>query len=129
MTLLELLVVIAIVGLLVAMLMPAVQAARETARRAQCTNNLRQLAIALNNFESARQHFPSGSISRAYPADRTTPHTFYRWSALAQITPFLEQTTAYNALDSVRALVRAQFSGVSTKQSRCRFDGARVLMS
>ncbi len=81
-TLLELLVVMAIVGMLVALLMPAVQAARESARRVQCTNNIRQVALALVNFESARQHFPSGTISRPYPADRTTPHTFYRWSAL-----------------------------------------------
>jgi type II secretory pathway pseudopilin PulG len=97
--LLELLVVVAIIGLLVATLMPAVQAARESARRTQCTNNLRQLALALNHYESAHQLFPSGSISRAYAVDRTTPHTFYRWSALAQLTPFLEQSAAHDALD------------------------------
>jgi type II secretory pathway pseudopilin PulG len=99
MTLLELLVVIAIIALLVALLLPAIQAARESARRTQCVNNLRQLALALANFESARQQYPAGSISRAYEAVRTTPHSFYRWSALAQLTPFLEQTSAYNALD------------------------------
>jgi type II secretory pathway pseudopilin PulG len=98
-SLLEVLIVIAIISLLVAILIPAVQAARESARRAQCVNQLRQVAVALINFESARQHFPSGSISRAYAADRTTPHTFYRWSALAQVTPYLEQSVAYGGLD------------------------------
>ncbi len=99
-TLLELLVVIAIVGLLVVLLLPAVNAARSAARRSQCSNNLRQLAIALNNYESARRSFPAGSVSRRYDPQPTTPHSFYRWSVLAQLTPFLEQTAAYNALDT-----------------------------
>jgi prepilin-type processing-associated H-X9-DG protein len=98
-TLLELLIVISIIGLLIALLLPAVQAARESARRAQCVNQIRQIALAVIHFESARQHFPAGSISRPYPADRTTPHTFYRWSALAQAAPYLEQSAAYAALD------------------------------
>ena len=59
-TLLELLIVIAIISLLIALLLPAVQAARESARRAQCVNQIRQVALALIHFESARQHFPAG---------------------------------------------------------------------
>ena len=98
-TLVELLVVIAIIGILVALLLPAIQAARSSSRRTQCTNNLRQLGIALTNYESARQRFPAGAISRSYPAEPATPHNFYRWSTLAQLTPYLEQTAAYNALD------------------------------
>jgi prepilin-type processing-associated H-X9-DG protein len=97
--LLELLVVIAIIGLLVALLLPAFQAARLSAQRTQCINNLRQIALSANNFQSARGHFPAGSISRRYDVQPTTPHNFYRWSVLAQLTPFLEQTSAFNALD------------------------------
>src|SRR4051794_15101167 len=63
-TLVELLVVIAIIGLLVAMLLPAVQAAREASRRASCVNNLRQLGVSIANFESAHHYLPIGSVVR-----------------------------------------------------------------
>ena len=59
-TLIELLVVIAIIGILVALLLPAVQSARAAARRVQCTNNIRQVALAVLNYESANQHSPAG---------------------------------------------------------------------
>src|SRR5262245_39605487 len=63
-TLVELLVVIAIIGILVALLLPAVQAAREAARRAKCQNNMKNIALAVLNYESSRKRFPPGFVSQ-----------------------------------------------------------------
>ncbi len=90
---------IAIIGVLVALLIPAVQASRAAASRNSCANNLRQLGLAAHNHESALGYFPNGSVAKEFPAQPFAAWTFYRWSALAQLTPYLENTAAYNALD------------------------------
>jgi prepilin-type N-terminal cleavage/methylation domain-containing protein/prepilin-type processing-associated H-X9-DG protein len=93
-TLIELLVVIAIIAVLVALLLPAVQAAREAARRSQCVNNLMQLGIALQNYESSHEMFPPGVVSESGPVlDQPTGYG-YGW--LARILPHCEMRNTYN---------------------------------
>jgi type II secretory pathway pseudopilin PulG len=97
--LVELLVVIAIIGILIGLLLPAVQSVREAARRTECLNNLRQIGIAAQAYEGAHKRFPVGAESKEFPDSPAWPHTFYRWSVLAHLTPYLEQSNAYNSLD------------------------------
>ena len=98
-SLIELLVVIGIVGVLAGLLLPAVQQSREAARRLDCLNRTRQVGLALQGYESARGYFPPGAEAKPYPANPNTPHTFYRWSALAHALPYLEQRHALAAVD------------------------------
>lgn len=98
-TLVELLVVVAIVGALVALLLPAVQSARETARRSSCVNRLKQLGLAMHNHLAAHQTLPAGAVYRENPTSPNLPHMLYRWSALAAVTPYLDNATAYDALN------------------------------
>ncbi len=95
-TLVELLVVIAIIGILVGLLLPAVQAAREAARRMQCGNNLKQLGLALLNYESTHKKFPIGFLDTT-----TTGNLLYDggWSWAAAVLPFIEQNALYATLD------------------------------
>ena len=98
-TLVELLVVIAIIGVLVALLLPAIQSAREAARRTQCLNNLKQLGVALHNYVSAEKHFPPGSVAKTYAGQPNHPQTFYRWSSLAHLLPYMENQSVRDLLD------------------------------
>lgn len=96
-TLVELLVVIAIIGILVGLLLPAVQAAREAARRMQCSNNLKQIGLALHNYESTYKKFPTGNVVRI----DVVPPRGDGWTWHSRILPYLEQTALYNRVSRV----------------------------
>ncbi len=91
-TLIELLVVIAIIGILIALLLPAVQAAREAARRARCSNSLKQLGLALHNYATALQVFPPSSI--VFGGSTNEP-----WSAQSFLLPYVEAGTVYSRIN------------------------------
>ncbi len=94
-TLVELLVVIAIIGILVGLLLPAVQAAREAARRMQCSNNLKQGALAYHNYHDAHRRFPMRGVAWVNGANHDVN---YSWSWACQILPFIEQGSLFNQL-------------------------------
>lgn len=92
-TLVELLVVIAIIGILVALLLPAVQSVREAARRTECSNNLRQIGLAVTNYETANERFPPGWKGST------------GWGWMAQVLPFIEQGNVADQMDLQQALL------------------------
>ena len=127
-TLVELLVVIAIIGILIGMLLPAVQAVREAARRISCANNMRQMSLAMLNFESANQRFPSGmSADQSYLTDNsitfastlTTPGV--GWSCI--ILPFVEQQNQFDAVSTLSNRLRDTAAAFNSGQ------GSNVLPS
>lgn len=113
-TLVELLVVIAIIGILVGLLLPAVQSAREAARRMQCTNNLKQIGLAAHNFESAFKRMPPGLM---FPTPPTSAGLDVQWDQhsgighLVHLLPFLEQNTIYSNI-SIASNLNPDTNGV-----------------
>ncbi|MFG0261659.1 MAG: DUF1559 domain-containing protein [Novipirellula sp. JB048] len=99
-TLVELLVVIAIIGVLVGLLLPAVQAAREAARRMQCSNNLKQLGLAIHNYHSAYNQLPAGATHfHGYNYDTQTPKRNPKVSGIMFLMPFLEMGSLYEGFE------------------------------
>lgn len=91
-TLIELLVVVAIIGVLIALLLPAVQAAREAARRMQCTNQMKQLGLALQNYNDIHQKLPWGQ----------GPLNWNDWSAFPFLLPYMDYASLYESINFSR---------------------------
>jgi prepilin-type N-terminal cleavage/methylation domain-containing protein len=119
-TLVELLVVIAIIGLLIALLLPAVQAARESMRRSQCSNNLKQVGVALHNFCAAHGSFPHGTYNQIddYAAGTPAPYNGYneRRCWMHDILPFLDEQPLYDVIDPY---VRLQPNSTANSGPNC----------
>ncbi len=96
-TLVELLVVIAIIGILVSLLLPAIQASRESARRAMCTNQIRQLIVAIHDYEMAHEHYPAGTVNPAGPIQNLPNGHHISW--IARVLPYIEERVLYDKLD------------------------------
>jgi prepilin-type N-terminal cleavage/methylation domain-containing protein len=143
-TLVELLVVIAIIGVLIALLLPAVQAAREAARRMQCSNNLKQLGIALHTYHDATNGFPAGmgfsACANAVPLKAEGGSSYGLFGPLIALLPYVEQNAVYNRFtscaqacasgtvvtidsDTIQSWTNAKISGYSCPSGTTREDG------
>ena len=125
-TLIELLVVIAIIAVLIALLLPAVQLAREAARRTQCKNNMMQIGLALNNYMMAHEVLPPGTQNDTGPI-QSKEAAGYHMSWITQILPYLEQQNVYNHIDFNKSVYDP--ANVPARQQRinsflCPSDGS-----
>jgi len=137
-TLVELLVVIAIIGILIALLLPAVQAAREAARRSQCVNNLKQMALATQNFHDTYKRFPVASheVNFKHPTLSTaTSISFsgnrHRWSYICALLPYIEQQPLYDEFISNHLGITVPWSTNDLTRTKintilCPSDGAAL---
>jgi len=120
-TLIELLVVIAIIAVLIALLLPAVQSAREAARRTQCTNNMKQLGLALHNYHTSNDSFPPGSSKAFNVAGDPKIYNWNGWSSHAMMLGYMEQNPIYNAVNfSVSPVASAPGAAAAATALRTR---------
>jgi prepilin-type N-terminal cleavage/methylation domain-containing protein len=115
-TLVELLVVIAIIGLLVSILLPAVQAARESARRLQCSHNLTQLGVAVQNYEAAHGVYPPGTIEPQGPIYQEPKGYHHNW--IVQLLPYMEERNAWAHIDQTVGVYHANNAPVRSLSFR-----------
>jgi len=129
-TLVELLLVMTIIVILIALLLPAVQSVRESARRAQCANNLMQLGIAMGSYASTHSVFPPGVVSETGPIKNLPEGYHHSW--VVQILPYLDQQNAYNHLDLSKSAYHAAndtVAGLQIATLMCPSDPGLAIMS
>src|SRR5262245_59822028 len=110
-TLVELLVVIAIIGILFGLLLPAVQLARESARRASCFNNMGQITLAVHHYEMAHDRYPSGTLNSTGPIVNSPVGYHHNW--IVQVLPYIEQQNTYDLLDKKASVYSPQNAAVA----------------